>query len=104
MARVAMSRHTGGSEGARSMPRPPRGAAGAPPLARPPSRSGAPLPASEARQIVLSGASIPYVLRASARARRVSLRISPAAGLEVVVPRGVGAARAEAVLREKADW
>lgn len=64
----------------------------------------APLPAPETRSIVLGGAAIPYVLRVSARARRISLRISPASGLEVVLPRGVGVARAEALLREKAEW
>jgi predicted metal-dependent hydrolase len=53
---------------------------------------------------VLHGVTLAYTLRVSARARRVSLRISLAKGLEVVLPCGAGRSRGEALLREKADW
>jgi predicted metal-dependent hydrolase len=38
------------------------------------------------------------------RARRISLRISPAKGIELVLPRGASVVRGEALLREKSDW
>jgi predicted metal-dependent hydrolase len=72
-----------------------------PPLA---PRRPAALPPPESRSIALGGATIAYTLRVSARARRISLRVSPAKGLEVVLPRGASITRAEALLREKADW
>lgn len=53
---------------------------------------------------MLEGVAVPYTVRISQRARRVSLRISPSTGLEVVLPRGAGRSRGEALLREKAEW
>jgi predicted metal-dependent hydrolase len=45
-----------------------------------------------------------YVIRESARARRVTLRMSPARGLEVVVPRGFDLTAVPALVRNKASW
>ncbi len=45
-----------------------------------------------------------YRLRESRRARRLSIRVSPHAGVEVVVPRGTPAWRAERLVRERRDW
>jgi predicted metal-dependent hydrolase len=53
---------------------------------------------------MLDGTHVSYRVRVSARARRISLRITPAAGLEVVLPRGASVARAEVFLREKSAW
>ena len=47
---------------------------------------------------------MPYLLKISARARRVRLVVRPEGSLEVVIPRGVGRAAYEAVLRDKARW
>lgn len=75
---------------------------------RAPSRVPSPprpaLPPPESRTLVLGSATISYMLRRSVRARRISLRISPAKGIEVVLPRGASVARGEALLRDKADW
>jgi predicted metal-dependent hydrolase len=46
----------------------------------------------------------PYTVRPSARARRVSLRITPAGELEVVVPQGFDTRRVPAIVRDKAEW
>ncbi len=43
-------------------------------------------------------------LKVSPRARRVTLRLSMAEGLCVVVPRGFDARRAPAIVAERADW
>ncbi|MYD08496.1 MAG: M48 family metallopeptidase [Chloroflexi bacterium] len=48
--------------------------------------------------------SIAYTVRVSKRARRVSLRYSPRAGLEVVYPRGISSPPPEALLQEKSAW
>ena len=46
----------------------------------------------------------PYTVRSSPRARRVSLRITPAGELEVVVPQGFDPRRVPAIIRDKAEW
>jgi len=46
----------------------------------------------------------PYTVRRSARARRVSLRVLPGRGVELVLPPGVDASRAGEFLQAKADW
>lgn len=45
-----------------------------------------------------------YTVRESARARRVTLRMSVERGLEVVVPRGFRRAKVPALVAEKAAW
>ena len=45
-----------------------------------------------------------YRLRESARARRLSIRVSPHAGVEVVMPRGTSVREAERLVRERRDW
>ncbi len=53
----------------------------------------------------LKQADIPeYALRESPRARRISLRISPEEGLEVVVPRRYNPERVQRLLQEKKTW
>jgi predicted metal-dependent hydrolase len=86
--------------------------AGAPRGARPPARtkttpprgSTRPLPPPQPRTIALAGVDVPYLLKTSARARRLRLVIRPSSGLEVVVPQGAGIPWIEGVLREKAAW
>jgi predicted metal-dependent hydrolase len=53
---------------------------------------------------MLGGHEIPYLLKTSARARRLRLVIRPGSGLEVVVPKGAGTAWVERTLREKSAW
>jgi predicted metal-dependent hydrolase len=48
--------------------------------------------------------SIPYTLKISRRARYVSLRITQAQGLVVVIPVGFDERRIPRILAEKADW
>ncbi|MCK9239023.1 SprT family zinc-dependent metalloprotease [Desulfocurvus sp.] len=50
------------------------------------------------------GALPPYTVRESPRARRVTLRVSPRVGLEVVVPRGFDRAQVPAIVRDRAQW
>ncbi|NLD43035.1 MAG: M48 family metallopeptidase [Chloroflexi bacterium] len=45
-----------------------------------------------------------YTVRTSARARRVSLRVSPSGQVEVVAPPGVDAGRIDALVRDHAAW
>lgn len=45
-----------------------------------------------------------YRLRESRRARRLSIRVSPHAGVEVVVPRGTPAWQAERLVHERREW
>lgn len=66
-------------------------------------------PQPQRRSITLGSQTISYLLRVSTRARRLRLLVRPSHGagmdgLEVVVPRGVGIARVEEVLREKEAW
>jgi predicted metal-dependent hydrolase len=46
----------------------------------------------------------PYTLTKSARAKRLSLKISERKGLQIIVPRSVSEKRALAFLDEKRDW
>jgi hypothetical protein len=47
---------------------------------------------------------IPYSVRLSTRAKRVTLRILPGKGLEVVVPRGFDSARVPELVRSNRAW
>lgn len=46
----------------------------------------------------------PYIVRESARARRVTLRISPRVGFEVVVPPGFDRARVPGIVAARETW
>lgn len=77
--------------------------------ATPPKPRRGQVPEPQRCSIVLGRQTISYMLRVSVRARRLRLLVRPTTerdtgGLEVVVPRGVGLARVEAVLREKESW
>lgn len=48
--------------------------------------------------------SPPYSIRHSARARNISLRVSPENGLEIVVPKRMKSVNADAILRKHQDW
>lgn len=50
------------------------------------------------------GLTIEYAVRPSRGTRAVRLRITPGQGLVISVPPGVGGARLEEILREKARW
>jgi predicted metal-dependent hydrolase len=52
----------------------------------------------------LQGRDIRYVVRQSARARRLSLRIRDASGVEVIVPARLKLHGVESVLQRKAPW
>lgn len=54
--------------------------------------------------IELQGKEVSYRVRASRRAKRVSLRYRPSDGLEVVYPAGSRKPAPESLLRERADW
>ena len=45
-----------------------------------------------------------YTIRESARARRVSFRVTPADGLVIVIPKGFDRRRIPGMLEEKRDW
>lgn len=75
----------------------------------PPKTRRGQAPEPQRHSIILGRRTISYLLRISTRARRLRLLVRPSpgagmGGLEVVVPRGVGMARVEAVLREKESW
>jgi predicted metal-dependent hydrolase len=53
---------------------------------------------------LLSGESIPYTIRISARARVLHLVIRQESGLEIVVPRGTRKGQIEEALHQKAAW
>ncbi|MGZ6390858.1 MAG: M48 family metallopeptidase [Ktedonobacterales bacterium] len=77
--------------------------------AAPPKTRRGQVPEPQRRSIILGRHTIAYLLRVSARAQRLRLLVRPPSGadidgLEVVVPRGVGIAHVEAVLREKESW
>ncbi|GAC1450434.1 MAG: SprT family zinc-dependent metalloprotease [Ktedonobacterales bacterium] len=83
----------------------PRVPAAPPASPRPPARpTQTRLPAPEPRTVLLGGQRVPYLLKVSARARRVRLVVRPESGLEVVVPRGTLATTYEALLHDKARW
>lgn len=62
------------------------------------------VPPPESRSVLLGGQRVPYLLKVSARARRVRLVVRPETGLEVVVPHGMPASAHEPVLHEKGRW
>jgi predicted metal-dependent hydrolase len=59
---------------------------------------------SRPRTISLGGRKVAYTVRRSQRAKQIGLRISPAIGLEVVVPARGRLPDVPALLREKASW
>jgi predicted metal-dependent hydrolase len=63
-----------------------------------------PEPSSPAHGITLAGREVRYSVRRSPRARRIGLHVSPARGLEVVVPARGRLPDIPALLREKAAW
>jgi predicted metal-dependent hydrolase len=56
------------------------------------------------RTVRIQGRVIPYTIRRSAKATRVSLRIGQSAGLELVVPPDVEILNPDQVVRGKASW
>ena len=56
------------------------------------------------RTVRIQGREIPYKIRKSAKATRVSLRIGQSSGLELVVPPDIELLNSEQVLRGKASW
>lgn len=54
--------------------------------------------------ITLAGREVRYSIRRSARARRMSLRVLPGAGLEVVLPRGFSLREASTLVRRNQGW
>ncbi len=54
--------------------------------------------------VELRGKAIPYRVRTSKRAKRISVRYSQSAGLEVVYPSSLRAPEPETILQERADW
>ncbi|WIG60289.1 MAG: putative metal-dependent hydrolase [Ktedonobacterales bacterium] len=83
---------------------PPSNHTPAPRRARPTTTPAATLP--EPRELIayLDGHPVPYLLRVSARARRLCLRIQPPGRLEVVVPRRTPQTRIDDILRQKSAW
>ena len=53
---------------------------------------------------LVEGKPVRYTLRRSARARRLNLRVTPAAGLEVVLPRRWTLADVDEALAKHARW
>lgn len=70
----------------------------------PPKHARPTVPPSETRTITLKGTSISYLLRVSARARRIRFVIRPGGALEVVAPRRTSVSAIEEGLRSKAQW
>jgi predicted metal-dependent hydrolase len=66
--------------------------------------ASAPTAPPRERSIAINGAEVTYILKTSARARRLRLVIRPATGLEVVMPRGATLADVDRILCEKAAW
>ena len=54
--------------------------------------------------VTLGGREVRYTIRRSARARRLSLRVLPGAGLEVVLPRGFSLREASTFVRRNQGW
>jgi len=54
--------------------------------------------------ITLGGREVRYSIRRSARARRMSLRVLPVVGLEVVLPRGFSLREASTLVRRNQGW
>lgn len=55
-------------------------------------------------ELLLGSETIRYSVRRSARARTIRLRITPHAGLEVVIPADIDGLDIESLLRERAAW
>lgn len=55
-------------------------------------------------QIHLGGRVVSYSVRRSARAKNISIRVSPDRGLEVVMPGGVKSYNIESCLKSREDW
>jgi predicted metal-dependent hydrolase len=60
--------------------------------------------ATDRREIVIGSTAVSYTVRRSERARRMSLRVLPRHGLEVVLPRGTSLKDAEAMIQREQDW
>lgn len=54
--------------------------------------------------VTLGGREVRYSIRRSARARRMSLRVLPGVGLEVVLPRGFSLREASTLVRRNQGW
>ncbi|MGH9172966.1 MAG: M48 family metallopeptidase [Vicinamibacterales bacterium] len=54
--------------------------------------------------VTLGGREVRFTIRRSARARRLSLRVLPGAGLEVVLPRGFSLREASTFVRRNQGW
>jgi predicted metal-dependent hydrolase len=63
-----------------------------------------PEPAAPPRTITLGGRLVNYRVRRSPRARRITLRVLPGAGLEIVVPQRGRLPALTDLLRERAGW
>lgn len=59
---------------------------------------------ADRREVRLGSATVSYTVRRSERARRMSLRVLPGHGLEVVLPRGASMKDAEAMIRREHEW
>lgn len=55
-------------------------------------------------EIKLGQKTVTYIIRESQRARRLSLKIDPENGLQVVIPAGSPVPNVESILREKQRW
>ncbi|HBV98287.1 MAG: hypothetical protein JL50_19625 [Peptococcaceae bacterium BICA1-7] len=55
-------------------------------------------------QIQLGGKVVSYSVRRSARAKNISIKVSPDRGLEVVMPSGVKFYNVESCLKSREDW
>lgn len=58
----------------------------------------------ETREIILNGRKIPYSLRFSNRAKRISLNISGGNNLTAVLPKHLGEKSVERFIKEKEKW
>lgn len=100
--------HPGGSEAEAEAEAPDlRGASnprGAPSQPQGPCEASGPGPGAPPDLAPGPAPALPYTVRESPRARRVTLRISPRVGFEVVVPRGFDHARVPAIVQDRAQW
>jgi predicted metal-dependent hydrolase len=55
-------------------------------------------------EVRIGSRTVPYTIRRSERARRMSIRMIPGRGLEVVLPRGYTARDAAAFVRREREW
>ena len=61
-------------------------------------------PAGDPRSVTWNGTVIPYSLRISRRARRLSIKVHSDRSVEVIVPVAATGAEIERLVREKAEW